>query len=234
VCVALDVDDIITALSLVKALGHFSPIFKIGSHLFASGEGRRIIEEIHQTGAKVFLDLKFHDIPNTVANAAKTATRMGVHMFNVHSLGGLDMMRATADAVAEEATKSKFEKPLVLAITVLTSISQEDLRRDLLIDQPLDSYIAHLATLTRKSGLDGVVCSPREIRAIKQVCGNDFIVVTPGIRPGWSLDRQDQKRVLTAKQAFEMGADYIVVGRPIIKASSPPAALERLLGEISG
>ena len=233
VCIALDVDDVPAALLLVKVLGSLSPIFKVGSHLFASGEGRKIIDEIHGTGAKVFLDLKFHDIPNTVANAARVATRMGVSMFNVHSLGGFDMMRAVADAVGEESEKTGTDKPLVIAITVLTSMSQGDLRHDLLVNESLDSYVVHLACLTKKSGLDGVVCSPQEIQAIKQACGTNFVVVTPGIRPEWSLERHDQKRVLTAKQAFEMGADYIVVGRPIIHAASPMGALNRLMAEIN-
>jgi orotidine-5'-phosphate decarboxylase len=158
---------------------------------------------------------------------------MGVFMFNVHSLGGYDMMRAVADVVGEESAKTGIDKPLVLAITVLTSMSQGDLRRDLLVNESLDAYIVHLARLTKKAGLDGAVCSPKEIRLIKETCGNDFIVVTPGIRPTWSLDMHDQKRVLTPKLAFEMGADYIVVGRPIIQASKPSMALIKLVDEIN-
>lgn len=233
VCVALDVDDLSSALSLVETLAPLSPIFKIGAHLFAGGEGKKIIEAIHRSGGRVFLDLKFHDIPNTVANAARVATRMGIFMFNVHSLGGVDMMKAVADAVGEESYKNKTDAPLVLAITILTSMSQEDLQRDLLIKKSLDSYAAHLASLAKISGLNGVVCSPHEIQIIKQTCGMDFVVVTPGIRPTWSLRKDDQKRILTPKRAFEMGADFIVVGRPIIGDVVPAQALRKLMVEIS-
>jgi orotidine-5'-phosphate decarboxylase len=234
VCIALDVDDLTTASALVAKLAAHKPIFKVGSHLFAGGQGKKIIDEIHRVGAKVFLDLKFHDIPNTVANAAKIATQMGVYMFNVHSLGGLDMMKAVADMVAEEAVKNNLPKPIVLAITVLTSMSEEDLKRDLLVNEALNSYIVHLASLTKKAGLSGVVCSPKEIRLIKDACGSAFVVVTPGIRPEWSVKKHDQKRVLTAKQAFEMGADYIVVGRPVIQATDPLEAFDKLVAEING
>jgi orotidine-5'-phosphate decarboxylase len=229
----LDVDDIPTALLLVKTLASHAPIFKVGSHLYAGGEGKQIVDEIHGVGARIFLDLKFHDIPNTVANAARVVTRMGIHMFNVHSLGGFDMMRATADAVAEEAERNKMDKPLVLAITILTSMSQVDLQRDLFVNEPIDSYIVHLASMARKAGLDGVVCSPNEIQSIKEACGDAFVVVTPGIRPQWSLEKHDQKRVMTAKQAFKRRADYIVVGRPIIQAPDPMVAFDRLLAEIN-
>jgi len=234
VCVALDVDDLTTASSLVAKLAVHRPIFKVGSHLFAGGEGKKIIDKIHRAGGKVFLDLKFHDIPNTVANAAKVATQMGVFMFNVHSLDGFQMMNSAAEAVTEEAAKNNMPKPIVLAITVLTSMSEQDLKRDLLVDAPIESYVVHLASSAQKASLDGVVCSPQEIQLIKNACGSAFVVVTPGIRPAWSLDMHDQKRVLTAKQAFNLGADYIVVGRPIIQAKNPIKAFEKLVAEING
>ncbi len=232
VCIALDVDDVVSAQRLVTKLASTRPIFKVGSHLFTGGEGKKIIDHIHAAGGKVFLDLKFHDIPNTVANAARTATRMGIHLFNVHALGGFDMMRAAAEAAAEETERINCEKPIVLAVTVLTSMSEEDLKQNLHVDDPLDAYIGHLAGLAKKAGLEGVVCSPREIALVKQACGPDFLVVTPGIRPTWSLDMHDQKRVSSPKQAFNAGADYIVVGRPVIDAPDPALALERLLDEI--
>lgn len=232
ICIALDVDDLTSAALLVKGLGTRGPIFKVGAHLFAGGEGKRIIDEIHRAGSKVFLDLKYHDIPNTVANSARVATRMGVHMFNVHSLGGSAMMKMAADAVRDEAAKRGIPKPIILAITILTSMTQEDLKRDLLVSETLDAYAVHLASSAQGAGLDGVVCSPHEIRSIKQACGPDFLVVTPGIRPAWSSEAHDQKRVLTARQAFDMGADYIVVGRPVIKAPDPLAAFDQLVSEI--
>ncbi len=234
ICIALDVDDLKVARLLVRTLAPLGPIFKVGSHLFAGGEGRRIIDEIHGAGARVFLDLKYHDIPNTVANAARVATRMGVFMFNVHSLGGSVMMKMVADVVGEEAVKNGLPRPIVVAITVLTSMSREDLKRDLMVSEPLDRYVIHLATLSQRAGLDGVVCSPHEIRLIKEACGSDFVVVTPGIRPAWSSEMHDQKRVLTPRQAFDMGADYIVVGRPVIKAPDPLSALQELNKEVNG
>jgi orotidine-5'-phosphate decarboxylase len=233
VCIALDVEDIRTALNLVKVLAPRAPIFKVGSHLYAGGEGKRIIEEIHRMGAKIFLDLKFHDIPNTVANAARVATKLGVHMLNVHALGGSDMMKAAVEAVADESIKKGVAKPKVLAITVLTSISKTDLSNDLLVNEPINSYIAHLASLAEKAGLDGVVCSAHEIIEIRRACESTFILVTPGIRPVWFLEKHDQKRVMTANEALKAGADYIVVGRPIIQADSPLDALDWLLEELN-
>ncbi len=234
ICLALDVDRINDAKDLIRRLSPWVGIFKIGSHLFTSGEGRQIVSAIHESGAEVFLDLKFHDIPNTVVGAARKAVDMGVYMFNVHALGGSTMMRMVAEGVRSEAEKLGRRKPLVLAVTILTSMSRDDLRNDLLIDLPLDDYILHLARLAKTSGLDGVVCSPREITLIKEACGEAFVVVTPGIRPAWSVAKDDQKRVTTPREAIRLGADYIVVGRPVLKAESPEEAAEKLLAEASG
>ncbi len=232
ICLALDVDTYQEAENLSNRLHKWVGTFKIGSQLFTS-EGRKVVEAIQKTGANVFLDLKYHDIPNTVVNSAKVATRMGVYMFDLHALGGSDMMKAVAEQVREEAQNNNLRKPLILAITVLTSMSEEDLKNDLLVNASLTDYITHLALLARKAGLDGVVCSPKEIELIRKTCGDDFIIVTPGIRPSWSISIDDQKRFTTPREAIDKGANYIVVGRPILKADDPEKAAAKLLEEIS-
>lgn len=233
ICLALDVDTIEEAENFVRRLSPWVGVFKVGSHLFSSGKGAKIINSIQATGADVFLDLKYHDIPNTVANAARIATNMGILMFNVHALGGSQMMQMVAEAVHEEAAKNNLRKPIALAITILTSMSQEDLKKDLLIDISLKDYVNHLALLTKKSGLDGIVCSPKEISLIRNTCGDDFKIVTPGIRPSWIVNKDDQKRITNPKEAIINGADYIVIGRPVLTANSPEKAAEKILTEIS-
>ena len=233
ICLALDVDTVEEATQLAKRLSKWVGIFKIGSQLFATGKGRKIIDAIHESGSEVFLDLKWHDIPNTVANAAKVATSMGIYMMNVHALGGSNMMKMVVDYVTEEAEKTGIRKPVLLAITVLTSMSDEDLKNDLLVNLSVTEYVEHLALMTKKSGFNGVVCSPKEIRTIKHKCGSEFLTVTPGIRPTWTIKKDDQKRVTTPKEAIENGANFIVVGRPILSAKSPERAAEMLLSEIS-
>lgn len=179
----------------------------------------------------MFLDLKYHDIPNTVAQAARVATRLGVAFFNVHACGGKQMMEATMVAVEDEAKRMQLERPKVLAVTVLTSLSTTMLREELGVTKELDQQVVAMATLAKGSGLDGVVASPREIRLIRDACGKGFIVLTPGIRPAGS-EKQDQQRVMTPGEAIELGADYIVVGRPILKASDRTAASQAILEEI--
>jgi orotidine-5'-phosphate decarboxylase len=228
VCLALDVDTYQEAESLSNRLCKWVGIFKVGSQLFTN-EGKKVVHAIQQTGADVFLDLKYHDIPNTVASAAKVATRMGVYMFTVHALGGFNMMKEVAEKVREEAEKNNIRKPLILAITVLTSMSEEDLKSDLFVNVTLADYIKHLASLAYRAGLDGVVCSPKEIEIIRKACGDNFIIVTPGIRPSWSVTKDDQKRITTPKEAIKNGANYIVVGRPILKAENPEKAASMLL-----
>lgn len=234
IILALDVDSISQAEDLVRRLSSWVGVFKIGSHLFATGEGKKIIDTIHKTGSEVFLDLKFHDIPNTAANAGRVAAKMGIYMFNVHSTGGYSMMKMVANEVGEEAAKMGSRKPLILAITILTSMSATDLKGDLLIDIPINDYIVHLASLSKRAGLDGVVCSPHEIGLVKNICGDDFAIVTPGIRPSWSESKGDQKRVTTPREAITNGATHIVVGRPILKADSPEKAAERIYREVIG
>lgn len=231
ICVALDVDDGAEAASLARRLSPWVGVFKIGSQLFTS-EGPKVVERVRESGGKVFLDLKYHDIPNTVAHAVRAATRLGVFLLDVHALGGSQMMRAAAEAAADEAAKQSIARPSLLAITVLTSFSQEALSRDLLVSQAMGDYVGHLARTAQAAGIDGVVASPNEIRLIRGACGGEFIVLTPGIRPKWSSRDDDQARVMTPGEALALGADFIVVGRPVIGADSPEKAAERLLAEV--
>lgn len=232
ICIALDVDSGVEAIELTKNLGDLAGIFKVGSQLFTS-EGPEIVRQIVRSGSRVFLDLKYHDIPNTVKNTAMVAVQLGVSIFNVHSSGGYEMMVETTDVVQNEAVKQNMPKPLILGITVLTSISPPVLSNELKVTLPMKKYVVHLAKLAQKAGLDGVVASPLEIDLIRQSCGPGFTILTPGVRPAWSLDVHDQKRVMTPKDAIELGADYIVIGRPIIKAPDPVLAAKKLLRELS-
>ena len=218
VFVALDVPTQAAALDLAQRLQPHVGGFKIGLELFTSC-GPRIVEEIG--AADVFLDLKFHDIPNTVAGCSRAAARMGVKIFNVHCLGGSKMMRAAAEAARGENSNAK-----VIGVTILTSHDEASLRELGLQGSP-EENVVKLAELARASGLDGVVCSPLEIGKIRAACGDDFLIVTPGVRPA-TAELGDQKRVLTPQQALDAGADWLVVGRPITGASDPVAAAQSL------
>lgn len=222
--IALDVSDSRQALSIVDMLGDYAGIFKIGFELFVSA-GPKIVEDIHSKGKKVFLDLKFHDIPNTVTKAAIAASRLGVYMFNLHASGGLEMMKRCSDSVKELCHKENIHRPKIVGVTVLTSINNEVLKNELCIQHGIRTHVRHLAALAIKAGLDGVVASPHEISMIKQNCGKDFLVVTPGIRPSWTPP-DDQRRTATPKEALKEGADYIVMGRGILKHEDPIRALE--------
>lgn len=227
--VALDVDDLKIAEKLVHQLSAQVKIFKIGSQLY-SLYGPEAIDLVKSKGAEVFLDLKLHDIPNTVANAAGAATAKGVFMFNVHALGGLEMMHRAREAAEEEARNKNLRRPLVLAVTVLTSLDDYRLKQ-LGIAHKVKDEVILLAKLARGAGLDGVVASVKETKDIKVACGSDFLAVTPGIRlPGEA--RQDQRRPATPKEAIRAGADYIVVGRPIIQAADPAAVAQAILKEL--
>lgn len=228
--VALDVDSLSAAKELIDKLYPAVKIFKIGSQLFTSA-GPAAAEMVKAKGAKVFLDLKFHDIPNTVAGAARAATRLGVFMLNLHVQGGFDMMKQAALVVRAEADKLKIEKPILLGVTVLTSMGEKDLK-DLEIRKGVKSQVTYLAKLAKDAGLDGVVASADEIQPIRWTCGDDFIILTPGIRPEWA-NKGDQKRTATPKEAVKLGADYIVVGRPILEAKDPRQAAEEIAKEIS-
>ena len=228
--VALDVDTREKALSLVDKLKKDVRVFKIGSELFTFC-GPEIVEDVRKKGCGVFLDLKFHDIPNTVAKSAAAAVRLGAFMFNVHALGGQDMMKKCAEAVREEAKKLKIAKPKVIAVTILTSMDENNLKKIGIFDN-METQVLKLAQLAKDSGLDGVVASPSEVKPIRKNLGKDFLIITPGVRPSWAA-MGDQKRVATPKEAIDNGASFIVVGRPIIEAADPVEAAKRILEEIN-
>jgi orotidine-5'-phosphate decarboxylase len=229
--VALDVDTVDDARALANRLRGFVGGFKIGSRLFTS-HGSRLVEELVGRGDRVFLDLKFHDIPNTVSGAVGAAARLGVWMVNVHASGGLDMMRAAREAADEEAAKVLQSPPLVIAVTVLTSLDESTLA-NVGVTGSLGDQVVRLATLAQTAALDGVVASPREIALIRAQCGERFAIVTPGIR-GLADIKGDQTRTESAQAALEAGATYIVVGRPIIAAPDPRAAAEAIAKECGG
>jgi orotidine-5'-phosphate decarboxylase len=224
--VALDVDTVAEARSLADALRGSVGAFKVGSRLFTA-EGPGFVRELTSRGDRVFLDLKFHDIPHTVAGAVEAATRLGVWMVNVHASGGRDMMAAAHEAADRASSSAGFERPLLIAVTVLTSLSAAALRESGVANEPLEQ-VRRLARLTQQAGLDGVVASPLEIGAVRNACGEGFQVVTPGIR-GPDDAKGDQTRTLSPRDAIAAGASYIVVGRPIIAAPDPPAAAERIV-----
>lgn len=213
----LDIDDLDEAKKIISECKEHVGVFKANS--IFTRHGAAIVEEIQKAKCKVFLDLKFHDIPNTAASYARAAARLGVFMFNVHCSGGYEMMKAAADAAKDEAEKLGHEKPLVLGVTILTSIDQKAMNDELRIDGTIEEQVVHLAKLAKKAGLDGVVASAKEVAAIRKACGKDFIILTPGIRPAWS-EKGDQKRVVTPADAVKNGSDYIVIGRPILEAAS--------------
>ena len=223
--VALDVDTAAEARALADALRGTVGGFKIGSRLFTS-HGPSVVEQLVARGDRVFLDLKFHDIPNTVAGAVAAATRLGVWMVNVHAAGGGAMMRAALEAAREEAAKRSAQPPLVIAVTMLTSLTEADLAKSG-VSGSMNEAVERLARLTLSSGLDGVVASPQEITLIRRSCGPSFAIVTPGIR-GAGDDRADQSRTMSASEALDAGATFLVVGRPIIAAPDPRKAAERI------
>lgn len=231
IVLALDIDSEREAISIADELKDSVGMFKIGHQLFTA-YGPDIVRRIIAKGGKVFLDLKYHDIPNTVAKASAEAVKLGVSIFNVHSLGGLDMMKAAAEAAKEAALKFGVPVPLVLAVTVLTSMDEKSLRRELKITRSLPREVSHLARMAQRAGMQGVVASPQEIRMLRRAIRGDFVILTPGVRPDWS-SKDDQKRIMTPKEAISAGADYIVVGRPVLKAEDRKAAVGKILEEIT-
>lgn len=230
VIVALDTPDEKRALQLVEMLRQKVSTFKVGLELFCSA-GPNIINKINEQGCKVFLDLKFHDIPNTVAGAARAAVRTGVFMFNLHASGSSLMMRAAVKAAREEYEKSSNQlagnkRPLLLAVTLLTSLNDNDLTQ-INIAKPAAQHVVDLAVLAKKSGMDGVVSSPKEVAEIRRVVGDDFVIITPGARPLWAA-KDDQKRIMTPIDAIDAGANYIVIGRPVTAAIDPVYAIQRI------
>lgn len=225
VIIACDFADKETALSFLDKFEGRKPFVKIGMELFYA-EGPQIVREIKARGHKIFLDLKLHDIPNTVKKSMAVLSRLDVDMCNLHAAGTSRMM----EAALEGLTRPDGTRPLLIAVTQLTSTDQEAMERDLLIKEPIDKVVMHYAKTAKNAGLDGVVCSPLEARKVHEVCGEKFLTVTPGVRFA-DGDIGDQKRVMTPEQAKKIGSDYIVVGRPITAAPDPVAAYERCIKE---
>jgi orotidine-5'-phosphate decarboxylase len=228
---ALDVSEFDYAIELIDKFSTYVGIFKVGLELFTAA-GPSIIDEIHKRGKKVFLDLKFHDIPTTVAKAGIVAARRGIFMFNVHASGGLDMMRRCRDDVVNVCLRENLDRPRIIAVTVLTSMSREVLRDQAGIQHSLNTHVRHLSGMALKAGLDGVVASGNEAAMIRSHCGRGFLIVTPGIRPSWA-DKDDQMRTMTPKQALREGADYLVMGRAILNQDDPIRAVELINSEIA-
>lgn len=228
---ALDEPDMGKAVAWVELLKDRVGMFKVGKEAFTA-LGPRIVESVVREGGEVFLDLKFHDIPNTVAGAARAAVRLGASIFNLHALGGREMMKAAAAAAVQEAERISVRPPLVLAVTVLTSLDDEEVH-SIGFNCPAAELAVRLAVLARESGLPGVVASAREIENIRKACGKDFVILTPGIRWGEAVKSDDQKRVLGPAEAIRRGADYLVVGRPISRADDPAAAAAAVCREIA-
>ena len=229
--VALDVDTGARARELATLLRDTAGGVKIGSRLFTL-EGPALVRSLVDAGARVFLDLKFHDIPNTVAQAVESAVHTGAWMVNVHASGGAPMLRAAAQAGREGAARVGRPAPLLIAVTVLTSMDEETLR-SLGVQRPLRDQVVTLARMAQDAGLDGVVASPQETAAIRQACGPQFTIVTPGIRGAAAgAERNDQSRTMGPREAMAAGADYLVVGRPIIAAPDPRAAADAIADEI--
>jgi orotidine-5'-phosphate decarboxylase len=223
--VALDVSSAAEARRIVAAVGESASTFKVGKQLFTA-EGPGLVRDLVASGRKVFLDLKFHDIPNTVAGAVSEAARLNVSMLTVHASGGTKMLRAAAEAAAQSSTK-----PLILAVTVLTSLNDADLQEQGITDG-VEAHVLRLAGLALQSGCGGVVASAQEAAHLRQMLGTGFAIVTPGVRPA-GTDAGDQARVVTPKAAIEAGASHVVVGRPITAASDPGGAAAAILAEMS-
>jgi len=227
IIIPLDVHSVEKAVELVELLKDDVGAFKVGLELI-NNVGFGIFDKIKAAGAKkIFYDCKFHDIPNTVYGASCGASSYGVWMFNVHAQGGLKMMEAAVKAAEETSKKLNVEKPLVIAVTILTSIDKNMLNNELRVSGEVEEQVVSLAKLAKEAGMDGVVSSPHEIKVIREACGKDFVIVTPGVRPVGS-DIGDQKRVMTPNEAVANGADYLVIGRPIIKAEDPRLAAQTL------
>ncbi|HEX8559034.1 MAG TPA: orotidine-5'-phosphate decarboxylase [Pyrinomonadaceae bacterium] len=231
--VALDVEDAGEALRIFEALRGEAGMFKVGSRLFTSA-GPDLVRRLTGAGAAVFLDLKFHDIPNTAAAAAREAVRLGVRLFNVHAAGGSEMMRRAAEATADEAARLGTPRPSLVAVTVLTSMDEEGLAETGAAAATVEEHVRRLARLADASGLDGVVASPHEIRPVREAVAREgFLVVTPGVHPS-AAAYADQKRVMSPGDAVWSGADYVVVGRAILNSPDPARAARDIVEEMEG
>ncbi len=227
---ALDVETLEETSRWVERLKDTVGLFKVGKQLFTKC-GPDAVKIVQENGGEVFLDLKYHDIPHTVAMAGLEAARLGVRIFNVHALGGLEMMRRTAETMDLFFPKGDPRRPLLLAVTILTSSTDETLQQ-IGFDHSVQEMVPRLARLAQEAGLDGVVASPQEVPLVREACGVDFLTLTPGVRPSFaSLD--DQKRIMTPGEAIAAGSDYLVVGRPIAKADHPGEAAEKILQEMT-
>jgi len=231
IILALDVESLKEAEKFVALLRDYIDVFKVGKRLFTHC-GPKIIEMIHHHGGKTFLDVKYHDIPNTVAGAVEEACKHKVFMLTLHATGGQKMMREAVVASIKMSQKLSTAPPTILAVTILTSLQQDDLK-DIGITLPLKEAVLRLAELSKLAGVNGVVASARETGLIRAACGNDFLIVTPGIRPRGTASC-DQKRTLTPKEAILAGADYIVVGRPILNAPDPLEAAKKMAQDLKG
>jgi orotidine-5'-phosphate decarboxylase len=230
IILALDVSEHDEAIKIVHRFKDHIDLFKVGSELFTS-VGPRLIKEINLMGKKVFLDLKFHDIPNTVAKSVLAAARLKVFMLTVHTLGGSDMLKQAADALGKFAIENNITRPRLIGVTILTSMDQKALSDEIGVALRMSSQVKQLAKLARMAGLDGVVASAENATMIRSSAGEGFMIVTPGIRPSW-VSADDQKRTLTPKQAIRKGADYIVIGRAVLAQPDPVKALMRIHDEI--
>ncbi|MGN0544600.1 MAG: orotidine-5'-phosphate decarboxylase [Acutalibacteraceae bacterium] len=225
VIIACDFADRETALDFLDKFEGRKPFVKIGMELFYA-EGPQIVRDIKARGHRIFLDLKLHDIPNTVKKSMAVLSGLDIDMCNLHAAGATQMMQAALEGL----TRPDGTRPLLIAVTQLTSTDQQTMERDLLICEPIDKVVMHYAETAKNAGLDGVVCSPLEAQKVHEVCGKGFLTVTPGVRFA-DGDAGDQRRVMTPEQAKEIGSDYIVVGRPITAAADPVAAYERCIKE---
>ena len=228
IIIALDVETGERALGLVRELDQ-ARIFKVGLELFTA-EGPSLLRDIRALGKDIFLDLKLHDIPNTVAEATRIGVRHGASMMTIHASGGQEMMSRAAEAAILESEKGGRPKPALLGVTILTSLRDEELRQ-IGMAADTEAQVLRLAALAKRARMDGVVCSAREIEIVRKEVGTDFLIVTPGIRPAWAA-AQDQKRIMTPAEAMAMGADYLVVGRPVTRADSPREAFLRVVEEL--
>lgn len=230
VIVPLDVSSEREAIALVEQLPQVT-FWKVGLELFVSS-GPCILTALKARQKRIFLDLKFHDIPNTVAGACRAAARHGVDLVTLHATNGKEALQAAQMAAEAGAAETGIDPPKLLAITLLTSLTTRSLAFDLKVPLELPEYVLHMALLAQENGLAGAVCSPQEAASLRQICGNDFLLICPGVRPTWA-EAKDQRRTVTPAAALKAGADYLVIGRPITAAADPVAAFERICEELA-